>query len=225
MRRIKFLLAGAAVAAVCIILGLILGELFDPGNLILSSAGIKTPQVTEIRAGGYSYINPLLECESDPERYKLTGLDFLHDKIQSYLDSQKQNGVITDASVYVRDLNNGPWFGINEHSYFAPASLLKVPILIAYYKKAEEVPSILEKQLAYNDDTVKIQIPEQNYSRQTLIKGRSYTTQDLLVKMIRSSDNTATIILDENIGDNYIDKTTGVLGVETSGTNAAQNYM
>jgi beta-lactamase class A len=61
--------------------------------------------------------------------------------LESYLlDYEKEkikNGDITNLSVYFRNLNNGNRFGIEEKEMFSPASLMKLPLLMAYYKKSE----------------------------------------------------------------------------------------
>lgn len=54
--------------------------------------------------------------------------------------------------VYVRNLNNGPWFGINENEKYSPASLMKVPILMTFLKWIELDPSILMKKILVNED-------------------------------------------------------------------------
>ena len=54
--------------------------------------------------------------------------------------------------VYVRNLNNGPWFGINENEAYSPASLMKVPVLMTYLRWAEIEPNLLNKKL-FLDET------------------------------------------------------------------------
>lgn len=51
-----------------------------------------------------------------------------------------------EIGLYVRNLQNGPWFGINENIDFSPASLLKVSTLMAYLKWIEIDPSIWNKK-------------------------------------------------------------------------------
>jgi beta-lactamase class A len=50
------------------------------------------------------------------------------------------------TSIYYRDFKNGPWILINGEETFTPASLLKVPIMIALYKLAETNPAILTEE-------------------------------------------------------------------------------
>jgi hypothetical protein len=84
----------------------------------------------EVRAGGYQFISPLLECEPGTDSLRLTGLNPLQKEISSLIEDEKKSGTLTTAAVYFRDLNNGPWFGVNEHESFSPASLLKLPGLL-----------------------------------------------------------------------------------------------
>ena len=45
----------------------------------------------------------------------------LKGNIMSYLDDQKQKGLIRSAAVYFRDLNSGQWFSINEGESYSRA--------------------------------------------------------------------------------------------------------
>jgi beta-lactamase class A len=90
-------------------------------------------------------------------------------------------------SVYFRNLNNGPWFGINEKEDFSPASLMKLPILIMYLKWSEEDPSILKK-------TVKLEknpnsLPQMIQPIQQGEIGKEYSIEELLSMLIVYSDN------------------------------------
>ena len=97
----------------------------------------------EIRTGGFEYINPLLEC--DAAEYMISApLKPIRNKISVYIDRLKSENKIKEASVYYRNLNNGPWFGVNERLVYNPASLVKVPMMAAYLKVAETRPEILD---------------------------------------------------------------------------------
>lgn len=147
-------------------------------------------------AFNYKFINPLLECgtESISQDKNLTTI---RKSIENFISQQKKDKKITFASIYYRDLNNGPWFGINEKEFFSPASLIKVPLLITYYKEAETDPSILDKKiintLTFNSDDQDIQ-PSQH-----LELNQEYTVDDLLNRMIIYSDNLAYNLLLDNI--------------------------
>lgn len=162
----------------------------------------------------YKYINPILECNSD---ISLNGkLTPIKESIESIINQEVSKKNITFASIYYRDLNNGPWFGINEKEYFSPASLIKVPILIAYLKKAETDPSLLQKKLTVSDN------PETGNNIQnikpsvaTVVK-QEYTIEKLLEEMIIYSDNNAYNTLAENLTGDEIMKVYQDLDVDIS---------
>jgi beta-lactamase class A len=57
--------------------------------------------------------------------------------IQKFITTSVTTGETEHISVYLRALNNGDRLGIDEKEYFSPASLIKVPVLMAYLKKSE----------------------------------------------------------------------------------------
>ena len=62
------------------------------------------------------------------------------------MQQQIDAGRIRDVSVYYRDLLDGPWFGINESVEYNPASMMKVPVMVAevtYLKLFHEVMYLL----------------------------------------------------------------------------------
>lgn len=149
----------------------------------------------------YQFINPLLECDNNMASDDLN-LNSLKHEIEGFLDNEIEAKHISLASIYYRDLNNGPWFGINERELFSPASLVKVPLMIAYLKASESDPNILNQQLtntkAYNPK-------EQNIAPdEVLEENKSYTIDDLIRRMIVYSDNLAYDLLSENMEEQKI---------------------
>lgn len=174
-----------------------------------------TPQLNkEIRKNfNYQFINPLLECESstisqDPN------LTSLKQSIQFIIDQEVNNKKISFGSIYYRDLNNGPWIGINANEYFSPASLIKVPVMMAYFKAAENDPSILTKKIINNKT---FDYSQQNITpTQTLEIDKEYTIEDLIERMIIYSDNAAYELLLDNIDNMKIYKVYQDLDVDIS---------
>ncbi|MBU0598041.1 class A beta-lactamase-related serine hydrolase, partial [Patescibacteria group bacterium] len=109
---------------------------------------------------------------------------------------------INHISVYFRDLNNGPWFGINEKENFAPASLLKTPLMITYYKKEEANPGYLNNKLEFTPEIASIY--GSNPETALLTIGQSYTIDELINNMIIESDNNSFDTLIQNIDFNEI---------------------
>lgn len=157
---------------------------------------------TREQGGNYVFTNPLLDFEL-PEGYKnsIVSSDSAREFVEDIM--KKQN--IKHISVYFRDLNNGPWIGINEKEYFSPASMLKTPLFISLLKWSEKDPSILEKRVVvekkFFDDALSKNIKTGN----DILLGKEYSLFELAQKMIKNSDNIATAILYENIPQNYIE--------------------
>lgn len=177
---------------------------------------------TESHEQGYSYISPLIECFSDksdtPENYKLQS------KIEELINQKIKTKEISEASVYFRDLANGPWIGVNEGTLFSPASLLKVPIMITYYRLAENNPEILNKKITVDNIDHNETIP--NIKPEKFIEaGKTYTIQELINYMIIESDNHASFVLINNLEADALNKTFNDLGINTPSLNKPENYM
>lgn len=135
----------------------------------------------------YQLISPLLDCGD--QNFSDLKINSLKTKLERFVHESKDNQKINHVSVYFRDLNNGPWFGYNEKEKFSPASLMKVPLLMAYLKLAENDKEILNKKLiAVSFDS----LADQNIEpRKTIEAGKEYQVNDLLERMIIYSDNAA----------------------------------
>jgi beta-lactamase class A len=104
-------------------------------------------------------------------------------------------------SVYARDLNNGPWIGIDERELFAPASLSKVPVMLFVLAEAEKDPTLLNRRLVYpGPDGMEGSDNMENAPEEwRMVPGQAYDYQDLLFRMIALSDNHARDLLRQGI--------------------------
>jgi beta-lactamase class A len=177
----------------------------------------------QIRQGGYSLINPLLECDIGSKALSRNYISF-QDEVAEKVDDLKQQGDVEEMAVYFRDLNNGLTFGVNANNDFTPASLLKLPIMIAYFKQAEVQPSILTKQYTYTGDT---DLNEEETIKPTISMqpGTKYTVTDLIKRMTIYSDNNAMALLVENMPLPLQDRVYTDLGVKIPGSNGEDDYM
>lgn len=203
---------------VVLIIGFAAGVYFTPTPKPLTDN-----QVGEFHAGGYRLTSPLYECNTG-EQYGSEKLSDLESTVQKYIDKVVDGSSTVRAAVYFRDLNNGSWFGINEQDKFAPSSLLKLPVMIAYYKVAEKDPSVLNKKIIYDKDPVGL-IPQNFKTASPLQKGNTYTVEQLIEKMITGSDNVSLLILENNIDQKIIDKVTIDLGIPTATDTTPDNFM
>jgi len=149
---------------------------------------------TSMRLNGYQYIRPFLygekQCESD-------NLLPIKAQVEAVINSYKNSGVVSTASVYLRQLNQGDWFAIGSNEKYNPGSLLKVPELITFMKMNEKRPGLLDKKITYTQAFVFTK--HANYVSKSIEVGKSYTIRELLYYMIAYSDNNATMLLNQQM--------------------------
>lgn len=144
----------------------------------------------------YPHLNPISECvrEKGMNVEELTTFrPIIESRIEQFCRLHK--GAV--ISYYFRDLNNGISIGINEKQLFSPASLMKVPILIAVLKEAETDPGILDKAIKYNERDFTMVDEEAGIQK---VDGNLYPVNVLLEHSIVYSDNRASLMLMALIG-------------------------
>ena len=109
------------------------------------------------------------------------------------IEGFKRSGKAKHVSVLFRDLENGPTLGLNYEEKFTPASLLKLPMLMAALKYSESVPDFLGRKVRFDVPT-----RTQSYlTGRTLKPGTEYTVEEVLAALAVHSDNDAFAILRE----------------------------
>ncbi len=161
----------------------------------------------------YKLTNPLLECDLGQELLTQGNSKPTKATLSSMINKAKSQGDVSFVSLYYRDLNNGPWIGFNEKEKFYPASLLKVPIMLSYYRRAMDDPSVLTQRVEFeggNDDT-----SDQYYKPDVLLAASTtYSVEDLIEHSIIYSDNAATLALTQLAGTGTIQAVFDDLHVE-----------
>lgn len=183
-----------------ILLGLILGKY---ANYYKNEKLIQSQPIREA-SQSFKLINPLLACELS-EKLELKEIRPLSDKIKN-LEKISRKDLIEEASVYVRDLKTGRWAEVNTDLKFSPASLMKIPLMIAVLKYAEIHPDIFSKKIQfgykYKDENER----ESEKPAQSLERGQFYEVEELLYRMIVYSDNNAASLLFDSIDHRYFDE-------------------
>ncbi len=167
----------------------------------------------ETRDTSRELISPLLECgiEGQFEGKRLTELKSTLNRL---VQTKSSSGPIDRVSIYFRDLNNGPWIGIGEAEFFSPASLLKVPVMMAIFKRAELEPGFLERRAVYRIIRAgEVDLVQDVYRPSLLVEGKDYSILELVEQMIVESDNNATVTLSTILGDNAMKATYAELGL------------
>jgi beta-lactamase class A len=183
--------------------GLILGGVLCGGIFLGWSIPIPNPFVGEGKIVGnrgavlyessvdYKYIDPLLSCDIGTEN-SFPELAPIKASISTLVSTEIRQQDATNISIYLRSLKGARWFEINGDENYAPASLLKVFVMMAYYKADDDTRngSILGRRLAFEgsanpalDDPGEV-IPH-------LKNGASYSVNKLIDQMIVYSDNNA----------------------------------
>jgi beta-lactamase class A len=199
------------------LIGVLVGVGLCSIALLIHSAFFNAAPTSRGRAyrqqdSSYTFIKPLLFYDS-PETEKLPEYTDLEHQIKNYIATNSQSLNASNVSVYFRDLNQGHWVGLSETEMYMPHSLLKIAYLIAYLKKAESTPGLLDKKLTYTKelrdqiDTVSLE------NNSDLVVGQSYTIETLLEAMITKSDNVAKDILLASIDTADINKLFTDIGI------------
>ncbi len=189
-----------------VLLGFSLGFLFR-GHILKETR----PRAIEIRQRGWNYINPLLECEQAQNAMEDNELKPFEEKVEDFVTGELHKKWGDQVSVYFRELNNGLAFTIGKTEFYYPASLLKVPEMIAILKEASERPGLLSKKIVYNN--LRLKSAQNTDVVDRLVFGRSYTIEELLRRMIEYSDNVSLLLLEHAITPPVIRKVYDDLGI------------
>lgn len=169
-------------------------------------------QFTPKCVSNFELINPEPDCEVYDERSaKLEALQDALEKKVSQLESREDTERV---AVFVRDLTTRRFAGVNDDKVFVLASLLKVPILIAYYKFAEVEPAILTDEVEYTGVPNEYNTQEEEPPDKHLEIGVRYSIEELLFRAVAYSDNTASAILLSRMSDKFIGETLSSLGIQ-----------
>ncbi len=201
------------VIPIALFVGLFLGLVI--GNILLDKGISNEPPV---RLRGFQFTSPLLYNNNPKEIYEFKPLvSKLQESVFDLLNSPK----VASVSIYFRDLSSGRWTGINENANYDPASLLKVPIMIAWLKKAEADPRVLSEKLFYKGEAQ----DNQGIQFHSLSPKSWYTVDELITTMITKSDNDAKDLLVTSIDLPTLKKVFSDLNIQTVGNDLNSKYL
>lgn len=166
----------------------------------------------------FEFIRPLLICQIN-ESEEAEEFNSLESKVEQIIAAARDKGSIEYASFYFRDLTTARWTGVNGSETYTPASLLKVPIMMAYFKMSEGDPKVLAKRYYYVENDEEDDLIE----KPLLQSKRQHSVEDLIRAMIIQSDNSAMRILQDNVDQEILHETYAALGIEDPNT-AGEGY-
>lgn len=195
---------------------------FNYGNSQIKAISAQILPVRQ-KNNPYTFINPLLTYEIPANVKEFKEYKPLEQEIDDVWKSQY--GVsVDDLSVYFRDLKQGRWVGVNQDALNPPASMMKVAIMIAYYKEAENNPAVLQQSLNYSQQ-ISAQISEIPFqSPSSLQVGKNYTIDQLIDDMIVHSDNGSKNLLLDNVDQSDLNEIYTDLGLPNPSDNP-QNFV
>jgi beta-lactamase class A len=157
----------------------------------------------------YKLINPLQKevidsnIQADSVVLHYSGLKEQLEKEIGGAENEKNIGL------FLQDSQTGAWLGINEKEGFNPASLLKMPIMMAILKKADRGEMTLSDKIKLAGEDL-----EQS-SGQLYKKGAGYeiSVWDLIKEMILASDNTAKNALKRQLSETELNAVFAHVGI------------
>lgn len=137
----------------------------------------------------------------------------LEKDLRQLINDRYKTGEVKNVSVYFRDLRGGPIMGINENAFFAPASLLKLPLVITLFSLDEESHGLLQKKVAYSNTILDTYgSPRQlEVSETDLKEGGVYTLEYLAEHVLRYSDNSSYYALVDYLNNHVPEGTRKIL--------------
>ncbi len=170
---------------------------------------------TQRREGGFRYVNPLLECDLAEDVLRNRELRPFKERVTRYLEDGMDRRWASSVSVYFRELNDGLWFSVGDTARYSPASLRKLPLMIALLKVAEGPAGrgLLDRQVTF--DLTRDYDQDQNFKPSArLVPGQRYSVRELIERMIVQSDNNAFMALTRVVDPAELDRVYALLRMQ-----------
>jgi beta-lactamase class A len=117
-----------------------------------------------------------------------------------------------DVGIYVKNLKTGRLFEYNTDHTFVTASLIKVPIMVAAFQAIHEGRFTLNTRIQYKRSYRRDGSGTLKWSR----PGAYYPLSYLIYQMITKSDNTATAMLIDLMGYDYLNEKFAEMGLKAT---------
>ncbi|HYC57420.1 MAG TPA: serine hydrolase [Candidatus Binatia bacterium] len=150
----------------------------------------------DVECEGFRHINPDYACAERPVIRKTSYAELVA-RINDLIEKESASGTMSVASVYFRDLRGGPVWGINESINFAPASLLKLPLVMTLFSLNENIPGLIDTEITFEMARIERfeNLKQHELSGVRLEEGKKYRLQELARNAIVHSDNVSYYVL------------------------------
>ncbi len=182
-----------------------------PENLFV--ADVPAPKEEKVDTGALPSVEPPEFASSEPVLEDVPESE--RERVEQQLEEARQK--IEDypgvSGVYVRDLEGDFGYGIRPDEQFFSASVIKIPVMVAVYRKVDE------GELSFSQ---MVEIKEEDWAAgagwlQWERAGTKQTVGDLLLLMMNQSDNVATNALTRLVGGpDHVNEVARSLGAENT---------
>jgi len=169
-----------------LITGIVTGWMLH--SVPVSSTAENNGTPLRLTSNAFPMIKPLLACSIDAKN-PTSEYNDLQKSLEDTIAKSTAAGDIENASIYVRNLDNGFWTSVNGDNEYVPASLMKIVTLLVYLLQADTDPTVLDRLITIytaDENASPNIVPEK-----TAEIGKTYTVRELLELMMEYSDNTA----------------------------------
>lgn len=148
-----------------------------------------------VRGGFDQWVHPILSCDL-PDAAMDAHLAPVRARVAEAVKNLRAPGDIDALAVYFHDLDRGGSFGIDADHLFPPASLLKVPVMIAALRAEAAEPGLLGRTVVMPESWPGSSLAPEG----SLEVGKAYPVATLVDRMIIKSDNDAKDLLHATLG-------------------------
>ena len=145
----------------------------------------------------FDLLNPKVLCHQSTRQGEWD-YEPLRDVLAAKKEQWKRAGTLAHLSIYFRNLDYGQRFVIGEYDKFHPASLLKVPVMVATLHEGDRDPQFLDRTLS-STGAFPPRMMSVDEAEESILPNTEYTIRELLQKMIVYSDNYSAKLLIEKL--------------------------
>ncbi len=178
-----------------VVLGFVLGVLtvfflfytglLNPGSNMFNKSPLSAD--SRLHSSKYKFIKPILNSGYGNEEEALKWFP-AERNLKSLVQDVVNEKSDVETGIFFLNLNNSGWFSVNASDTFIPASLLKLPMLISYYKLFESEKNLFDQQILYEGEDFNTL---RSFGNGAIVPGKTYPIKELLHEMIVNSDNNA----------------------------------
>lgn len=169
----------------------------------------------QARIEGTRLTSPFIEAPG--EKDGKAEVEAFRREVERYVTGLKSTDTTLSVSVYLRDLEQGSWTGVDENEPYVPASLMKVAVLFHALYRLEADPSLASVMIRYpgpdsmpSPDNLEGEPPPQH-----MVAGESYRFDELVERMVTHSDNHAKDLVMRGVRPAEVDRLMQAIGVPT----------